>query len=339
MRQGAVILAGGSGERLFPYSNATQPKQFLPLVGNRSMLQETYRRLVKRIARDDMFVVTQEAFRDTVLRQLPEMDHAQIILEPSRRDTSGAIALALARWKDAYDVLLFCPADHHIEDGPEWEHALQQALDSAATTRRITLFGIVPNYPETGYGYVEYEHSTDPVCPVVRFHEKPSRDEALTMVRSGQYLWNCGIFAIPCDTGITAFEAHLPAHHRLLMTPFDAITPEAFEALPKVSIDYGLMEKMQHQLAIVPSYFGWNDLGTWAALERILHRDAFGNHTYGDVKTLGTADSIVFAPEHEVYLHDVSNLLVVCHDNQVLVANKDTSGDMKQWLPRLTKQS
>lgn len=333
---GAVILAGGSGERLFPYSSASLPKQFLPLVGNRSMLQETYARLRKHFPADQIYIVTQASFQDTVLHQLPSITAQQIILEPARRDTAGAMALCLSKLKDAYDVLLFCPADHHIEDGAEWRSAVNLALDYAATHRVITLFGIVPNYPETGYGYVEYDRVDNPVCPVVKFHEKPSREVALSMVRSGRYLWNCGIFTIPCDVGVTAFAAHLPDHYQLIEQDFEGIAAADFEALPKVSIDYGLMENIHDDLAVVPAYFPWNDLGSWSSLERVLNEDANGNHTFGQVKSLDALNSIVFAPKHEVFLYDVSNLLIVCHDNQVLVANKDKSGEMKTWLPKLT---
>ncbi|MDQ0188674.1 mannose-1-phosphate guanylyltransferase [Alicyclobacillus cycloheptanicus] len=333
---GAVILAGGSGERLFPYSSASLPKQFLPLVGNQSMLQETYTRLRKRFTADQIFIVTQASFQDTVLHQLPSVTGEQIILEPARRDTAGAIALALAKLKGAFDVLLFCPADHHIEAGTEWDGALATAMDYAQMHRRITLFGIVPNYPETGYGYVEYERTDGPVCPVVKFHEKPSREVALKMVRSGQYLWNCGIFAIPCDVGIEAFRTHLPEHYQVIQQDFRAMDWSQFEALPKVSIDYGLMEKIHDKLAVVPAYFPWNDLGSWTALERVLNQDESGNYTFGQVKSLDAQNSIVFAPKHEVYLYDVSDLLIVCHDNQVLVANKNKSSEMKSWLPKLT---
>jgi mannose-1-phosphate guanylyltransferase len=335
----AIILAGGSGERLFPYSSENLPKQFLPLVGKRSMLQETYTRLRKHFTADQIYIVTLEAFVDTVLHQLPAVTAQQIIVEPARRDTAGAIALALAKLRHRYDVLLFCPADHHIQDGDEWDTALETALEAASRDRTITLFGIVPNYPETGYGYVEYERSEGPVCRVVAFYEKPSREVALKMVQSGRYLWNCGIFAIPCDTGVAAFAEHLPQHYALIQKGPDNIQEEDFLALPKVSIDYGLMEKVHDAVAVVPAFFPWNDLGSWTALERVLNCDANGNYVFGDVKSLQTENSIVFAPNHEVYLYDVSDLLVVCHNNQVLVANKNASRDMKQWLPKLINQN
>ncbi len=301
------------------------------------MLQETYARLRKHFPADDIYIITQRAFRDTVLHQLPTVTGEQIIEEPARRDTAGAIALAIAKLKRRRDVLLFCPADHHIEDGDEWDTALKTALAAAWRQNRITLLGIVPNYPETGYGYVEYERVDGPVCPVVRFHEKPDREAALQMVRSGRYLWNCGIFAIPVQAALAGFAKHLPDHHRLIEEEDKARQRNLFLALPKVSIDYGLMEKMD-SLLVVPAFFAWNDLGSWSALERVLSRDQNGNCTLGAVKSLQAHDSIVFAPNHEVYLYDVSNLLVVCHENQVLVANKDASGDMKQWLPKLMSQ-
>jgi mannose-1-phosphate guanylyltransferase len=337
--QAAVILAGGAGERLFPYSKAELPKQFLPLVSNRSMLQETYQRLRKRFTADDIYIITQDTFVDTVLQQLPAVTGKNILIEPARRDTAGAIALGLAELGGDYDVLLFCPADHHIADGPEWDHALRIALQTAANERRITLFGIVPNYPETGYGYIEYERSEGEVCPVVAFHEKPDRETALRMVRSGRYLWNCGIFAIPCDTGVRSLRRHLPQHFALLEQPDRQSRTSAFLALPKVSIDYGLLEREQSSLAVVPAFFAWNDLGSWTALERVLNPDENGNYLFGRVKSLKTNNSIVFAPEHEVFLYDVSDLLVVCHDKQVLVTNKSASREMKQWLPQLTNGS
>ncbi len=338
---GAVILAGGSGERLFPYSSASLPKQFLPLVGRHSMLQETYRRLRKRFKAEDIYIITQNAYQDTVLEQLPSVTIDQILLEPARRDTSGAITLAIAELQSSYDVLLFCPADHHIQDGREWDEALNAALTTAVDERFITLFGIVPNYPETGYGYIEYVRTDDEACPVVQFHEKPTRELALHMVRSGHYLWNCGIFTIPCDTGMRGLSEHLPDHYAFVqMYPeLKAVggVEEAFLALPKLSIDYGLMEKMGDQLKVVPAYFSWSDLGSWSALERILTQDENGNHVYGDVKALKAENSIVFAPNHEVYLYDVSDLLVVCHENQVMVASKESSADMKKWLPKLNQ--
>jgi mannose-1-phosphate guanylyltransferase len=268
-----VILAGGRGERFWPLSRTTRPKQFLRLLSDRTMLQET----VDRVGPHDpatVVVVTGRDYLPLVYEQLPEVPYRNVLGEPVGRNTAASIAWAarLILDRDPDAVLTVLPSDHAIRDGAGFRHALGMARAYARDTGRFTLFGIVPDRPDTGFGYIETaagEPGT--VQAVVRFVEKPDRTRALAMIESGRFYWNSGMFILPVKPLWAAFQDLLPAHAEGIETLCrePGRTRAVFEELENVSIDVGIMERWQ-DLSVLPADIGWDDVGTFQAVARLV---------------------------------------------------------------------
>jgi mannose-1-phosphate guanylyltransferase len=303
-----VVLAGGRGERFWPLSRRQRPKQFLRLLSSRTMLQETVARAGDGCP-ERVVVVTGAEYADLVAEQLPDVPPENILGEPSGRNTGPSVAWAcrVVMERDPDAVLTVMPSDHAMEQPDRFRAALRQAREHARHHQTFTLFGVVPRWPDTGFGYIETTLEAGPVKRVLRFVEKPDAALAADMVASGRYLWNSGMFVLPVQPLWQAFETHLPA----VAAAVDTVTrdPERLHALfpqvPSVSIDVGIMERMT-RLAVVPLDAGWDDVGTFQAVARLLasrqpERVAFEGSTnvtvIGDegpwVATVGTRDLVI----------------------------------------------
>ena len=305
----ASILAGGSGTRLWPLSGKDHPKQFLPLPGPRTMLQETVARIAPLVPPENLYVVTFEAYAASVAAQAPALDPAQIIAEPSGRGTAASIGLAAAliAARDPQAVMGSFHADHAISDVPGFRAALEFAQTVAQQGYLVTL-GIAPTYPETGYGYIRYgapvARSEGPggapgaglgAYLVEQFVEKPKRHVAEAYLRAGHYVWNSGIFVWRVDRILEELRAHTPAVSAVLdeigaaarktngrMTPevsavMRAVWPRLTE---NITIDVGVMERA-HEIVVIPISVGWNDIGSWTQVATLYPRDAEGNVVVG----------------------------------------------------------
>ena len=346
----AAILAGGVGTRLWPRSRQDRPKQFTDITGEGvTMIQATANRLAGLVAADHIFVLTGEAYAELAATQLPEVPHQQIVIEPSGRNTAPAIGLAcvhLARL-DPTAVLAILPADHIIPN----VDALRAALRRAATVARegyLVTLGIQPNFPHTGYGYIKRSTLIDnfdglPAFRVDRFLEKPNRSLAETFVAEGGYYWNGGIFVSRVDRMLAEFETQTPEMYALLTQIGEAIgTPEAetvlnaaWEAMPSISIDYAIMERAP-RVAVVPLDAGWNDVGSWDALDSVLNKDEAGNSiAKGDVLLLDSHDNIVYSDKRIVALVNVNNLVVVETEDTLLIGDKGQMQRVKDVVEQL----
>lgn len=335
-----VILSGGSGTRLWPMSRAERPKQFLPLTAAETMLQLT----VKRAEGGDFaapVVVANAAHADMIEAQLADAGTVPqaIVLEPMARNTAPAIALAaLAVAPDA--AMLVMPSDHVIADVPAFHAAIAAALPLVAEGWLVT-FGITPDAPETGYGYIQVGDAVAPgVHRVARFVEKPPRDVAETMVASGDHAWNGGIFLFRADAFLSALAEHAPAMLDAATRAMDAATrdgarlypqAEAFAASPSDSIDYAVMEKAG-RVAVVPVAMGWSDVGSWDALHTISARDGDGNAHEGRVLAIDTRDCLVRSDGVRVALVGVSDLIVVASGDDVLILPRGRSQEVKKLI-------
>lgn len=343
-----VILSGGSGTRLWPLSREAYPKQFLPLVDQNTMLQNTALRIAGLADVAAPLVVCNQEHRFMVAEQLRAIgiQPATAILEPVGRNTAPAVAVAAlhAQCDGADPTLLILPADHVIADVEGFRAAVRQVATHADAGRLIT-FGIVPTAPETGYGYIKAGAPLDDsgVCAVERFVEKPDADTAQTYLRSGAYSWNSGMFmfrtsAFLAELGRLA-PTMLAACQQALATgradrDFLWLDSAAFAACPKDSIDYAVMEKTDHAV-VLPLEVGWNDVGSWSALWEVGERNGDGNIARGDVIEVDTRDSYVDATSRLVATVGVEHLVVVETADAVLVATKDRVQDVKTVVDRL----
>ncbi len=350
-----VVLSGGSGTRLWPISREKYPKQLLPLVGDLSMLQETISRLDGIQGLLEPLVVCNEEHRFVVAEQLRLLDkRAKIVLEPFGRNTAPALTLAALRASTAEDdpVLIVMPADHVIVHGDSFRDSVMRAAQLATQGMAVT-FGITPDCPETGYGYIQQGSPLGDGSggyQLARFVEKPDRETAQGYLDSGEFLWNSGIFVMRASTWLAALEICRPdilAACRAALADgsedgdFIRLDRSSFERCPSDSIDYAVMERLttgQAGLpasAVIPLAAGWSDVGAWDALWKVLPKCDSGNATRGDVMLESCRDTLVVSESRLVACIGLSNLVVVETDDAVLVAHHDATQDVKKIVDRL----
>ena len=341
-----VILSGGSGTRLWPLSREAYPKQFLPLVGEHTMLQATWERIAPLASAAPM-VVANEEHRFMVAEQLRQVGcvPSAILLEPVGRNTAPAIAVAaLQAMREGTDpLLLVLPSDHVISDAPAFQAAVRQA-EPAASQGRLVTFGIVPSGPETGYGYIRAGAAlADGVRAVAQFVEKPDEATAKAYVDSGEYFWNSGMFLFRASVFLAELErqqgAMLAACRAALEgasrdADFVRLDKAAFAACPSDSIDYAVMEHTD-AAAVLPIEVGWNDLGSWSALWEVAEQDGNGNAHHGDVLAQDCRNTLAWGDGRLLALLGLENVVVVDTADAVLVAHKDRVQDVKGIVGRL----
>ncbi|WP_273867226.1 mannose-1-phosphate guanylyltransferase/mannose-6-phosphate isomerase [Serratia odorifera] len=345
-----VIMAGGTGSRLWPLSRELFPKQFLALCNEFSMLQSTVMRL-QGLEIMSPLVICNEEHRFIVaeqLRQITQLSH-NIILEPVGRNTAPAIALAALQAVSNGDdpILLVLAADHVIQDEAIFRDAVNQAIPYAEAGKLAT-FGIVPTGPETGYGYIQQGARIDEsaISGVARFVEKPDLETAQQYLDSGEYLWNSGMFLFKASRYLEELERFRPDILEACQKSLTHLTPdmdfvrvdrEAFIACPDESVDYAVMEKTADAV-VVPLDAGWNDVGSWSALWEISEKDVKGNSTFGDVLEHNCSNNYIRADHKLVATVGVDNLVVVETKDAVLIANKDCVQDVKEIVNQLKRQ-
>ncbi|MGD9308537.1 MAG: mannose-1-phosphate guanylyltransferase/mannose-6-phosphate isomerase [Desulfosarcina sp.] len=347
-----VILAGGSGTRLWPLSRALYPKQLIRLVDQHTMLQNTLLRLKGMEGVANPTVICNDEYRFMVAEQLRQIDTSAeaIILEPVGRNTAPALAVAALRSMEIGDdpVLLILPADHHIQFSDQFQKVIQIGRRHALDGRLIS-FGIVPETPETGYGYIKMgdplaTHGVDQsAVAIAAFVEKPDLDTARKYVASGRYCWNSGMFMFQASQALDALNAFVPdmvtACRRAIADgrsdlDFFRLDQTAFSTCPSDSIDYAIMEKTDRG-AMVPMAAGWNDLGSWEALWRVGHKDGMDNVVKGDVVMQDVADSYLHAESRLIAAVGLKDHIVVETSDAVMISPRDRVQDVKGLVDRL----
>jgi len=343
-----VILSGGSGTRLWPLSRSKRPKQLLALTGERTMLQMTAGRCTDQARFGKPIIVTNALHADDIAEQLDGEGHAPeaVILEPAGRNTAPAIALAaIAARPDA--ALLVMPSDHVITDVAAFHAAIEQALPLVADGWLVT-FGIEPDAPETGYGYIRRGGEIAAgVQRVEAFVEKPDRDRAEAYLREGNYSWNAGIFLFRADAYLAALERHTPAIARHAYEAManatregNIVRPEntAFLQCPSDSIDYAVMER-DDRVAVVPVDMGWSDVGSWDALHALGFDDEAGNVVHGDVVAIDSSNCLIRSEGPVVTMVGVHDLIVVATRDAVMILPRGSSQDVKRIVEQLKERA
>ena len=349
MKVTAVIMAGGRGERFWPKSRGNYPKQFLSLTKDgETMIQKTVKRLLPMVAMDDVFVVTNVSYAALVKEQLPQLPEENILLEPCARNTAPCIGLAAAVIRKKYGeaMMLVLPSDHLIRYEEMYVDTLRQAVAVAEKDQNLVTIGITPTYPETGYGYINFERDTDlgmaGVYRVERFVEKPDLETAKQYLASHRYLWNSGMFVWKASSILANLESLMPDIYAGLERIEAAVGPAEFpsvleteyHAFRSESIDFGVMEKAEN-IYTLPGSFGWDDVGNWLAVERINSTNEYGNYIEGDVITIGTERSTICGGKRLIAAVGVEDLIVVDTDDAVLICAKDSTQDVKKVIENL----
>ena len=345
-----VIMAGGKGERFWPKSRTNLPKQFLSLTNDgKSMIQHTVERLEGLVELENVYVVTNKLYEDLIVEHIPNLPLENIIIEPEAKNTAPCIGLAaiyIAK-KNPESKMIVLPSDHLIKFNEIFLDTLRSALEVVEDDGNIVTIGITPNYPETGYGYINFKKGVSPheitnAYEVLRFVEKPDLERAKQYLTSGEYLWNSGMFIWKVSTILKCFEDLLPEIYTGLKEIEDTISTDkysdtlikVFSEIPSESIDYGIMEKANN-IYVIPGNFGWDDVGSWLSLERINNTNQDGNIISGNVVTVKTKNSIIQGSKKLIATIGLEDIIIVDTDDALLICNKDNTQEVKEVIANL----
>jgi len=345
-------MAGGQGTRFWPLSRADRPKQFLKLTDDqKTMLQQTVSRVKGLVKPEQVFIATNERYKQPVTEQLPEIPEENVIIEPFKRDTAPSIGLASLYIEKKYpgSIMLVLPADHLIKDEERFIEILKKAVMVAVADENLVTIGIQPTHPETGYGYIHageccHTIDDDPVYKVQEFTEKPDYRTAKMFMESGKYLWNSGMFVWQVNTILNRFKEYMPELYqslekmkRSLGTDLETrVIRSEFEKIKGISIDYGIMEKAEN-IFVIPGDFGWDDLGSWPALERVKKVDENGNIVFGKHYGLDTKNAIIHSLDKVVTTIGLKDIVIVDTKEAILICDKKRAQEVKEIREILQK--
>lgn len=357
MKKIALIMAGGLAYRFWPRSTDKLPKQFIHLIGEGTLIQNTVMRLIPYFNIDEIYIITSEQYADVIENQLPLIPKENIILEPLSRNTSACIALAATLLSNKLDddtIIMAFPSDHVIYNVREFHQSLDIAANIALETKGIVTIGITPSRPETAYGYIQFKN--EPVgldkyyeqgaryCTT--FAEKPDVATAKRFVDSGDFLWNSGIFIWRKGTFLESCRKYLPEHYNLFeqlkkhigKASYFGAVDYIYKQLQSVSVDYAILEKADN-VYVIASTFNWSDLGTWDELYRLSRKDGRNNFIEGDVITVNSSNCFVNSNGKLIAMVGVDNLIVVDSDDAMLICRRNHSEDVKEIVDYLKRKN
>lgn len=348
MKKTALIMAGGVGERFWPKSRTTWPKQFLSLSSNgKTMIQNTVERLIPLIPPEDIFISTNTQYKELVKKQLPDIPDSNIICEPLKKNTAPCIGLSAAYMKKKYSdaLMIVLPSDHIIKNNEIFIDSLSEACNIAEESDRIVTIGIQPNYPETGYGYIHFnpDMRMRRGFAVKSFVEKPTLEIAKEYLDSGEYYWNSGMFIWKLSTIMESFHKYMPELHTGLIKIYSDLGTEnehstlrnIFSNFKAVSIDYGILEKAK-SIFVIPGNFGWDDVGSWLAIDRLREHDENGNTISEDVICIDTHNCFFETDSRLIAAIGIENLVVSDSKDALLICSKDKTNEIKKILDQMS---
>jgi mannose-1-phosphate guanylyltransferase len=345
----AIIMAGGVGSRFWPVSTADFPKQFHDMLGSGStLIQKTFSRLSQLIPIENILILTNEAYNHLVLEQLPMVQQAQIVLEPAMRNTAPCILYASLKIKKSNPdaLMVVAPSDHWIEDEKAFLQNLQTCFDFCANGDALMTLGIQPTFPNTGFGYIEYDQTDDNAIKKVRqFREKPDYETAKSFLASGNFLWNGGIFIWSVRTILSAFEQMQPQMNALFLKGLESYNTtkeqtfinDNYAAAENISIDYAIMEKSKN-VYVLPATFDWNDLGTWGSLHEKLPKDANNNAIVNATVVLENASNNIIRTDSQklIIIDGLNDFIIVDKAEVLLIYPKSKEQEIKGIVSNLT---
>ena len=344
----AIVMAGGVGSRFWPVSTTEFPKQFHDMLGTgETLIQKTFSRLSQLIPKENILILTNELYNDLILEQLPMVSQEQIVLEPVMRNTAPCILYASLKIKkiNPNAIMVVAPSDHWIEDEVQFVSNLQRTFDLCEREATLMTLGILPTFPNTGYGYIEFDKlDSRPIKKVVQFREKPDYVTARKFIQSRNYLWNAGIFIWSAQSIIKAFETFQPEMHSLFMNGYDffntseesAFINENYAKAANISIDYAIMEKASN-VFVLPATFDWNDLGTWGSLYDKLPKDDQDNAVINATVILENASNNIIRTEGKklVVIDGLNDFIVVDKEGVLLIYPKGKEQEIKGIAAKL----
>ncbi len=347
MKITALIMAGGRGERFWPKSRKSMPKQFLSLTDDgRTMIQHTVERILPLVELEDIYIATNHEYKAIVKEQLPKLPEGNILCEPVGRNTAPCIGLGAVHIGNKYDdaLMLVLPSDHQIKYNNMFVNTLREACEIAVEGRNLVTIGITPDYPETGYGYIKFNVD---VCKgraygVERFVEKPNLEKAKEYLRSEEYLWNSGMFVWKISSILANLKEYMPDTYEGLLriqraigtTEQDEVLDKEFYEFASESIDYGIMEKTT-DIYTLPGTFGWDDVGSWLAVERLKKANESGNIINGNIIAVDSTNCIIEGGKKLIATVGLENMIVVDTKDALLICNKNSTADIKKVLENL----
>lgn len=346
----AILMAGGVGSRFWPVSTTEFPKQFHDMLGAGStLIQKTFSRLSQIIPAENILILTNEKYNDLVLEQLPMVKEEQVLLEPAMRNTAPCILYASLKIKkqnpDA--LVVVAPSDHWIEDENAFVGNLQQCFDFCAQEEALMTLGIQPTFPNTGYGYIEFDKSDqNPIKRVIQFREKPDYATAKEFIESGNFLWNGGIFIWSVKAITSAFESFQPEMNAMFMNGYESYNTDRetdfisahYAQAADVSIDYAILEKASN-VFVLPASFDWNDLGTWGSLHEKLPKDDNNNAVVNATVILENASNNIIRTEGTklIVIDGLNDYIIVDKDEVLLIYPKKKEQEIKAIVSKINK--
>ena len=340
----AVIMAGGKGTRFWPLSTEEKPKQFLNMIGSDTMIQTTVNRIEPIIPIERIFICTGKKYVALVKQQLPNLPDRNIIIEPEGRNTAPCIALSALIIKRYYkeSTMVVLPSDHLISEENNFRNIVLSAEKFLAKNpKAIVTLGMKPNRAETGYGYIKESSCSDIIDDnkfniVESFVEKPDINTAKSYLLDGTYLWNGGMFIWTINGIIDKFKIYLPNTYEALSN-VDNIEEQnvqdevntMYKYTDSISIDYGILEKSE-EIFVIPSEIGWDDVGSWEALERYRERDSYGNIHIGNISSLNSENNIIIATNNQIIIDDIKDIFVIENDGKIIVGKKENINKVKE---------
>jgi len=348
-----LIMAGGIGKRFWPWSRGKNPKQFLKISDNKTMLRKTFERLVRIMEPEKIFVITNRLQKKMITEDLKELPEENIIIEPLGKDTAPCIGLGalFTRLKDPEAIQVILPADHLITDEKEFTKIIEKAAKVVGKKDCLMTIGIKPTRPETGYGYIQYcqlekNEKRYQVYKVKTFAEKPNLKTAELFIKSGDFLWNSGIFIWKVKTILKEIENSLPELYDGLMKidkhidkkSFPTVLRKVYRQIKNISIDYGVMEK-SGDVWVIEGDFGWSDVGSWEAFYNLGEKDEHRNVLMGNGVLLDSSDNLVFSGKRFVAVVDIKNMVIIDTKDALLIVPRDKSQKVKELVDYLQKKN